>query len=90
MPPELLTIVLNDIEKNLDNSLTAECLANQVGYSVYYFYRQFSAAVGMSLSAYILNRRLKKVLYEIASGKKRSIQPFYMALILTQAFIKRF
>ncbi|WP_348920712.1 helix-turn-helix domain-containing protein [Enterococcus rotai] len=90
MPPELLTIVLNDIEKNLDNSLTAECLANQVGYSVYYFYRQFSAAVGMSLSAYILNRRLKKVLYEIASGKKAIDTAFLYGFDTYAGFYKAF
>lgn len=90
MPPELLTIVLNDIEKNLDNSLTAECLANQVGYSVYYFYRQFSAAIGMSLSAYILNRRLKKVLYEIASGKKAIDTAFLYGFDTYAGFYKAF
>lgn len=70
MPPEVLTDLLNNIEKNLDTPPTAEDLANQAGYSVYYFYRLFSSAMGMSLATYILNRRLKKVLFEISSGKK--------------------
>lgn len=37
MSPELLTLVLNIIDKKLNTSLTAEHLANQIGYSVYYF-----------------------------------------------------
>lgn len=90
MPPELLTFLLNTIEKNLDASLTAESLAAQTGYSVYYFYRQFSSSVGMSFSAYILNRRLKKVLYEIASGKKAIDAAFSYGFDTYAGFYKAF
>ncbi|EOI04895.1 hypothetical protein UAY_00666 [Enterococcus moraviensis ATCC BAA-383] len=90
MPPERLILLLNHIEKKLDTSLTAESLADQVGYSVYYFYRQFSAAVGMSLASYILNRRLKKVLTEIGSGKKTIDVAFTYGFNTYAGFYKAF
>lgn len=58
------------IENNLTIDLTADELAKKSGYSTYYFYRLFSSNTGKSLSAYILNRRLKKIVYEISCGKK--------------------
>ncbi|MEI5991303.1 hypothetical protein A5881_002837 [Enterococcus termitis] len=90
MPPEVLTLLLNEIEKELHTPLTAERLAEQAGYSVYYFYRQFSAAVGMSLSAYILTRKLKRGIYEIASGKKAVDVAFSYGFDTYAGFYKAF
>ncbi|MEI5994884.1 helix-turn-helix domain-containing protein [Candidatus Enterococcus mansonii] len=69
MPPELLSELIDEIEKNLKTTQTTDELAKKTGYSLYYFYRLFSSSMGMSLSAYTLNRKLKKALAEIASGE---------------------
>ena len=60
--------ILDYIEANLKTELTPEELAKRAGYSVSHFHRRFSVQMGMPLSAYILTRRLKNALYEIASG----------------------
>jgi len=60
--------ILDYIEENLKTELTPEELAKSAGYSVSHFHRRFSAQMGMPLSAYILTRRLKNALYEIANG----------------------
>ena len=67
---DTLKITLDYIEQNLRTEITADELAARAGYSTYHFYRIFSSEMGMSLSAYILNRRLKSALYEIARGYK--------------------
>ncbi|HPF55106.1 MAG TPA: helix-turn-helix domain-containing protein [Clostridiales bacterium] len=60
--------ILDYIEANLKTELTPEELAQSAGYSVSHFHRRFSVQMGMPPAAYILTRRLKNALYEIASG----------------------
>lgn len=57
------------IEEHLKTELSHEELANQAGYSLYYFYRLFSFITNKSLSSYILERKLKYILSEISIGK---------------------
>ncbi len=70
MQNNILQKTLDYIENNLRTEMTADELAKNAGYSTYHFYRIFSSEMGMSLAAYILNRRLKTALYEIANGYK--------------------
>ena len=46
------------IEQNLQTVITAEELANQAGFSLFHYYRLFQAEVGMTVTQYILRRRL--------------------------------
>lgn len=57
------------IEEHLKTDISHETLANQAGYSLYYFYRLFSATTNRSLSAYIINRKLKHSLSELSLGR---------------------
>ena len=70
MENERLQDTIDHIEGNLRTHLTTEELAARAGYSPYHFSRLFTAHMGMPLSAYILSRRLKRALYEIAGGYK--------------------
>jgi len=68
MREDILRRTLDYVENNLKAAVTAEEIAAAAGYSMYHFSRMFSAAMGVPLSAYILGRRLKSALYEIAIG----------------------
>ncbi len=68
--PEKIKNELEYIEQNLKTEITAEELAKKANYSVYHYCRLFSAATGLSVAGYILNRRLDHALAEIACGRK--------------------
>ncbi len=58
------------IEQNLKTDITAEELANMAGYSVWHYHRLFAQVTGMSVSAYIVKRRLNRALSEISGGRR--------------------
>ena len=68
--PEVIQRSLEYIEQNLKTELTAEELARRANYSTFHFYRLFSSAMGVSVSGYVLQRRLDHALGEIAAGRK--------------------
>jgi len=70
MQAHALNAVLETIEENLTAPLTADWLAKEAGYSTWHFCRLFAAKMQMSLREYILDRRLKSVLYHIGQGEK--------------------
>ncbi len=70
MQKNVLADVIQYIEENLKTEITAQELADYAGYSLYHFQRLFSSEMEISLAAYIVARRLKNVLYEIAQGYK--------------------
>lgn len=49
---------INYIEENLEEDITYEKVAKEIGMSSFYFHRIFSAIVGTSPAGYIRNRRL--------------------------------
>ncbi|MDR1003057.1 MAG: AraC family transcriptional regulator [Oscillospiraceae bacterium] len=61
--------VIDYIEANLKTDITVDELAAIAGYSKYHFYSVFGEVVGLPVTGYILHRRLKHALYEIASGR---------------------
>lgn len=70
---ELKTIMLNSlkfIETNINDSITAEDIAKNAGYSLYYFSRVFKKQMGLSVMEYVKERRLIKASEEISNGKK--------------------
>lgn len=70
---ELKTIMLNSlkfIETNINDSITAEDIAKNAGYSLYYFSRVFKNQMGLSVMEYVKERRLIKASEEISNGKK--------------------
>lgn len=70
---EYKIIVFNSlkyIEKNISESITADDIANEAGYSLYYFSRMFKKQMGLSIMEYVKERRLIKASEEISNGKK--------------------
>lgn len=61
---------LKYIEKNINKPITAEDIAKNAGYSLYYFSRVFKKQMGLSIMEYVKERRLIKASEEIANGKK--------------------
>lgn len=57
------------IEENLQTTITAEELAKQAGFSLFHYYRMFQTATGMTVSQFILRRRLLHGIYSIRMGK---------------------
>ena len=67
---ELIQKSIDYIEENLKGELTAGELAEDVGFSIFHYYRLFQSAVGMSIMQYITRRKLMYALYEISCGRK--------------------
>lgn len=61
---------LKYIEKNINESITAEDIAKKAGYSLYYFSRMFKKQMGLSIMEYVKERRLIKASEEIVNGRK--------------------
>lgn len=58
------------IENNITEKLTAECIAHEMGYSVYHFLRIFKEQTGISLMEYVKDRKLFSAASEIVYGRK--------------------
>ena len=58
------------IEENLKSELTAKELSKMAGFSVFYYYKLFHAAVGIPLMQYIIRRKLLNAIYDIGQGNK--------------------
>jgi len=56
------------IVAHIDQRLTTEMVAQHAGYSPYHFFRMFSEVVGLPVKQYIIERRVKHVLYETQEG----------------------
>lgn len=56
---------LNYIEKNLDNKITLDALANKAHLSKYHYHRLFCKMVGVSVNKYINQRRMEKAAEEL-------------------------
>ncbi|MCR1897523.1 HD domain-containing protein [Irregularibacter muris] len=70
---ELKTIVFDSlkyIERNINKPIIAEDVAQNAGYSLYYFSRMFKKQMGLSIMEYVKDQRLIKASEEIADGKK--------------------
>ena len=67
---EFIKSSLDYIEQNLKTSITADELAQMARYSAGHYCRLFSQAMGSSVVAYILKRRLDHALAEISLGRK--------------------
>lgn len=67
---ETLQAVLNYIEENIQNELTADMIAEKSGYSAYHFSRMFTQNMGISTMSYVTWRRLQYALYDLTQGKK--------------------
>ena len=70
LQPDIIKTSLDYIERNLKTDIAAEELARMANYSLYHYYRLFSAVMGSSVAEYIKKRRLDHALAEIAGGRK--------------------
>jgi len=62
--------VLDFIEENLRNELSATLIAEKAGYSVFHFNRIFAETVGISPMSYAAWRRMQHALFDLTRGKK--------------------
>ncbi len=67
---EIIQISIDYIEENLKTEITANELAQKVGFSIFHYYRIFQNIVGIPVMQYVLHRRLMHSLYEISQGNK--------------------
>lgn len=66
----MLQNVLNYIDDNITNELSAVIIAEIAGYSAYHFSRIFTETIGIPVMSYVTWRRLQYALYDLAHGKK--------------------
>ncbi|MDF2548550.1 MAG: transcriptional regulator, AraC family [Anaerosolibacter sp.] len=67
---DIMSDTLKYIEKNIKEPITAKNVAQNAGYSIYYFSRVFRSHIGLSIMEYVKDRRLIKASEEIADGRK--------------------
>ncbi len=60
---------LKFIEKNVDNDITVESVAKEIGYSKFHFSRLFKSEFDVTLQGYITERRLHNASKEILKGQ---------------------
>lgn len=60
---ESITRVVKYIDDNLDQELSVERLADVALFSKFHFHRIFKGAVGESLTAYVIRRRLERAIF---------------------------
>ena len=66
----MLQTVLDYIDDNIKNEITATMIADKAGYSAYHFSRVFTGAIGISVMSYVTWRKLQYALYDLSRGKK--------------------
>jgi len=67
---QTLQAVLDYIDNNIKNEITAAMIAEKAGYSAYHFSRVFTKTIGISVMNYVTWRRLQYALYDLSRGKK--------------------
>lgn len=58
------------IERHIQETLTAQIIANEVGYSLFHLSHIFKEEMGMSIMEYVKERKLICASYELFEGKK--------------------
>ena len=61
------------IEKNLENKIMVQDIADHVGYSIYYFSRLFNQITGLSPYEYLIKRRLSLAVNKIITTEDKII-----------------
>lgn len=74
---ENIIATLDHIESHLDEPLTLETVADELGYSRYHLHRMFTRTVGITIHAYIRRRQLTEAAGRLGFQRRRSlISPF--------------
>ena len=68
---ERIQFTMDYIEENLKAELSVQELSNMIGYSYFHYCRLFQKATGISVKQYLVNRRLKHAIFDIAQGSKK-------------------
>jgi AraC-like DNA-binding protein len=61
---------LDLIDNRITERIAPQELANECGYSVFYFNRLFSSVIGITLAAYVTRRKLQHALFDLSCGEK--------------------
>lgn len=68
MKKQTIQDVIDYIETHVDEPMTIEHVADAMGYSRYYLHRLFDICTGMSMSDYLMRRRMQVARTELSSG----------------------
>ncbi len=83
--------VINWIESNLHDNISAYDIADSAGYSKFHFHRIFQTSIGMSVASYIRMRRLAKAAVTLLQTDKRIIEiAIYYQFESQEAFTRAF
>ena len=69
-----LVPLLIDVQRQLDQDLSLESLAQQCGYSPFHFHRVFSREVGETPKQYVDRLRLERAAYKLAITGERILE----------------
>lgn len=67
---QILQAVLDYIDENISNEISAVMIAKKAGYSPYHFSRVFTETIGISVMSYVTWRKLQHALHDLSHGKK--------------------
>lgn len=88
---KIVNQILDVIEKNLDNELTLDKIANELNYSKFYLNRLFSENIGCTIHKYIQKRRLTEAARELVESGEPIIEiAFRAGYNSPQAFTQAF
>lgn len=68
MKKQTIQDVIDYIENHMSDDVTIEIIADTMGYSRYYLHRLFDICTGMSMSDYLIKRRMQVARTELSSG----------------------
>ena len=77
-----ISLVLDYIEKNLDDDLSLEALSQKACYSSFHFHRVFSTITGENVNQYVNRKRIERIASILITGTATSIK----ALAYTYGF----
>lgn len=65
-----IIVVINFIEKNLEQELSLKCLSKMACFSPFHFHRSFLAITGETLNAFITRKRIEKIAALLLTGTR--------------------
>ena len=87
---ELIQKSLDYAEENLKSEIEISDLSDMAGYSEYHFCQLFQSVTGLSIRQYLVCRRLKHAVYDIAQGVKKQEAAYAYGFDTYAGFYKAF
>ena len=87
---EMIQKSMDYIEENLKSEFEISDLSDMAGYSEYHFCQLFQSVTGLSVKQYLVCRRLKHAVYDIAQGVKKQEAAYAYGFDTYAGFYKAF